>query len=91
MAMCGLPCCHVPGCQIMPNLQTNLAFCRFGDCQPLGGYAYRATFADPSTADRTEVVVKYAQKYGLEVHRAWAEHGKAPPVLLHELLPGELC
>lgn len=54
-------------------------------------YMYLANFQSPLAADNTKVVVKFVQKYGAEVHRAWAEHGKAPPLLMHEELPGELC
>lgn len=34
------------------------------------------------------VMIKFVQRYGLDVHRAWAAAGLAPEVLQHSMLPG---
>lgn len=38
--------------------------------------------------DSRPVMIKFVQRYGLDVHRAWAAAQLAPPVLHHRILPG---
>lgn len=56
----------------------------FRQCEPLKPplLVYKAVYRGDW------VVVKFAQRYGTEVHSAWAEHDCAPGVIEHRDLPG---
>lgn len=47
-----------------------------------GRYMYRAVH------DNAQVVIKFTQQCGKEVHIAWAEHDWAPQLIQHACLPG---
>ncbi|PNG99878.1 hypothetical protein TSOC_014332 [Tetrabaena socialis] len=52
------------------------------------GRGGRLVYEAMRSADGVRVVVKFARSYGVEAHRAWADHVLAPKVFRHEALPG---